>query len=78
MGGINHDLRQPDDTPQFRAAIDWLDNQGFKATRPSPHQLKIGPFNFYPNKGSWNSDFDPKRKTGGLKVIEKKLRGWCP
>lgn len=52
------DLHQPNDTAAMEREITLLTSHKLKVSRKSVHHIKIGPFNRYPDKGSWNSDFD--------------------
>jgi hypothetical protein len=48
--------RRPTDSMAMREAIDWLCNAGIPFIRPTDWQLKIGPLNFYPDKGTIHRD----------------------
>jgi hypothetical protein len=56
------DLRQPNDTAAMQREITILTSHKLKVLRKSIYHIKIGPFNRYPDKGSWNSDLDLKGK----------------
>lgn len=49
-------LRYPGDSPKMNEAINWLEKHGYSVSRPTKWQLKIGPFNFYPDKGTIHQD----------------------
>lgn len=57
-------LHKPDDSIQMQRAIKRLVSNGYDVLRKSPHQLKVGPFNFYPDRGTITQD--------GAKRIEQK------
>lgn len=57
-------LHQPDDSIQMQRAIKRLVGKGYDVSRKSPHQLKVGVFNFYPDRGTITQD--------GAKRIEQK------
>lgn len=40
------------DGPEMRDAIDALNAAGVRFTRQTEHQLKIGPWNYYPARGT--------------------------
>jgi len=45
-------IRRPMDSGEMRAAITWLEKQGLLVRRPTEWQLKVGPINFYPDRGT--------------------------
>jgi hypothetical protein len=55
-------------------ALAWLDAHGIRVTRPTAWQLKIGPYNYYPDKGTIHRDGDrqphPER---GLPALQQLL-----
>jgi hypothetical protein len=73
-------VRQPDDTVAFNNANDLLESLGVRYTRPSMHQLKIGPINYFPNTGCIHVDGErnARRRRGkdALRevIIELRLR----
>jgi hypothetical protein len=74
MAKIRKPLRQPMDSAKMQQAIDWLEEQGYPVSRPTEWQLKIGPFNFYPDKGTILRDGDRQPHSGrGLAALEKLL-----
>ena len=46
----------PTDPPEWHSEIRALQKRGYKVTRPSPHQIKVGPINYYPSTGTITSD----------------------
>lgn len=46
------------DGPEMRDAIDALNAAGVRFTRQTEHQLKIGPWNYYPARGTLFRDGD--------------------
>ena len=57
-------LYKPDDSLRMQLAIKRLVNYGYAVSRKSPHQLKVGSLNFYPDRGTITQD--------GAKRIEQK------
>ena len=57
-------LYKPDDSLRMQLAIKRLVRIGYAVSRKSPHQLKVGSFNFYPDTGTITRD--------GAKRIEQK------
>ena len=57
---INNPKVQPTDNEAMRLAIEALTEAGIRCTRPHPSQLKVGPLNFYPTKGTIIQDGDIK------------------
>lgn len=57
-------LDTPDDSLRMQLAIKRLVNCGYAVSRKSPHQLKVGSLNFYPDRGTITQD--------GAKRIEQK------
>lgn len=45
-------IRRLTDSANMKAAINWLEKQGFSVRRPTEWQLKVGPINFYPDRGT--------------------------
>jgi hypothetical protein len=54
----------------MKEAKDWLDAQGIPYLFREPHQLKIGPVNFWPGRGTITVDGEigkrPEKGLGGL------------
>lgn len=57
-------LHKPDDSINMQRAIKRLVSNGYEVSRKSPHQLKVGSCNFYPDRGTITRD--------GAKRIEQK------
>lgn len=57
----------------MKDAIDWLNAQGIRFL-PKPGQLKIGPINFWPGRGTITVDGDAgKRPENGLEGLKSLL-----
>jgi hypothetical protein len=55
---------------EMRDAMDELTGAGIRFARKSPYQLKIGPWNYYPSKGTIHRDGDKKAlKARGLRAL---------
>jgi hypothetical protein len=68
-----------DDPPLVRKAIEWLTREGIPFERPGTYQLKCGPFNFYPTRGTIILDGHTKRlPQRGLDsfIALLRQRGW--
>ncbi|HVK58594.1 MAG TPA: hypothetical protein VM735_07435 [Candidatus Kapabacteria bacterium] len=70
------DLRQPGDSRLMSQTIAWCAAQGLPVRRVSPYQLKIGVFNFYPDKGTHNRDDLPAKKVGGFPAFKDAVLRW--
>lgn len=70
------DLRQSGDSRQMSSAIAWCSAQGLPVRRVSMYQLKVGPWNLYPDRGSFNRDDLPKKQTGGFPAFQTAVRDW--
>lgn len=57
------------DTPEMRKAVEALQDHGVFVSRPSEHQLKIGPWNYWPGTGKITKDGGPKIMTRGLESL---------
>ena len=56
-------------------AIDFLNEMGIPFDRPSNHQVKVGPINFYSGKGRVFIDGERKSRPGtGLEALKAVLR----
>lgn len=62
------------DSAAMREAIDWLNNEGIPFIRPTNWQLKIGPINFYPDKGTIHCDDERRHPEWGLAALQELLR----
>lgn len=69
-------LTNPNDSYAFRSAIAWCSKQGLPARRVSPYQLKVGPFNFYPDRGTFNRDDIQPKQTGGFEAFSEAVGIW--
>ncbi len=70
-----HPLRRPTDTAALTEALNWLDAQGIRYTRPTEWQLKIGPYSFWPGKGTIHRDGDRQpHPDRGLPALQQLLR----
>lgn len=69
-------LRQSGDSSLMMNAIAWCSAQGLPVRRVSPHQIKVGPWNFYPNRGSFNRDDLPEKQLGGFPAFQAAVRAW--
>jgi hypothetical protein len=71
-------LRRPSDSSKMQQAIEWLENQGYSFSRPTEWQLKIGLFNFYPDRGTILRDGDrhshPRRGLSALQELLERSR----
>jgi len=50
-------------TREMQAAITRMQTENIPFHCPSPHQLKVGPFNFYPKKGTIYIDGEVERSS---------------
>jgi len=62
-------LKQTTDTPEMRGAISELEEKGVKLVRTSRFQLKVGPFNFWPDSGTITRDGHPPLAKRGLEAF---------
>ena len=69
-------LRNKDDSHAMRNAIAWCAAQGLPVRRVSPHQIKVGPYNFYPNPGTFNRDDIQQKQTGGFESFRLAVAKW--
>jgi hypothetical protein len=69
-------LRQPDDSEEMTNAIAWLVAQGLPVRRVSIHQVKVGPWNLYPDRGSFNRDDMPAKREGGFEAFQEQVAFW--
>lgn len=60
------ELRQKNDSQDMSEAIKTLSEKGYKIVRKTPYQLKIGPFNFWPDTGRIHIDGKSKMTKRGL------------
>ena len=70
----NTDLFLPADPPEWRHEILELLKRGHRVTRPSPHQVKIGPINYYPSTGTITTDPRNRRLGKGFAALLRLLR----
>lgn len=59
-------------------AIGALEQLGYRPHRPSPYQLKIGEFNFWPSTGRITIDPDRKYPERGLYAFQDLIRQHQP
>lgn len=64
-----------DASPQMKTLAAWCIDHGLNVRRTSSLQLKIGPFNVWPDAGTWNRDDDLKRKSG-LRLFREAVERW--
>lgn len=65
-----------DNSPAMRQAIAALGREGVHFKQTSGHQLKVGPFSFYPGKGTIFRDTEIRaRDEKGLPAFLRLLRG---
>lgn len=69
-------LSAPTDTLEMRAAVAWCSLQGLPVRRVSDHQIKVGSFNLWPVKGTWNHDEAPQKRPGGFPAFQKAVLAW--
>jgi hypothetical protein len=66
-------------TPEMKHALERLAAEGIPHKQTSEFQIKVGPFNFYPDKGTIYMDRDPEaRSERGLEdflALTAKVRG---
>jgi hypothetical protein len=69
-------------TDKMKAAMERLDAEGVRYKQTTAFQLKVGPYNFYPDTGRIYADREPKsRAERGLEhflTIVRKLRDGNP
>jgi hypothetical protein len=65
----NKDLFRPTDPPRWRHEIGELLKRGYRVRRPSPHQVKIGPINYYPSTGTITTDPGNRRLGKGFEAL---------
>jgi hypothetical protein len=61
------------DGPEMREAIAALIDLGVRVQRTSKFQLKVGPINFWPNRGTITIDGKPPLKEKGLDEFLTKI-----
>ncbi|RVT93132.1 hypothetical protein [Sphingomonas crocodyli] len=69
-------LTNENDSPEMRRVIAWCSSHSLPIRRVSDHQIKVGAFNFWPSKASWNLDHSPQKKTGGEAAFRKAVLKW--
>jgi len=69
-------LRRPDDTPHTHEVIDWALGQRLPVWRPASSHLKIGPWNYYPTKRTFNSDVAVRVKLVGFEEFQRAVLKW--
>lgn len=68
-------LHKPDDSNQMQRAIKRLVRDGYDVSRKSRHQLKVGPFNFYPDRGTITQDGEKRIELKGIGHFVALLEG---
>ena len=69
-------LRRPDDYQHTLEVIAWAESERLPMRRPGPHHLKIGPWNYYPTKRTFNSDTAVKVTSHGFEEFKLAVRRW--
>lgn len=69
-------LRLPGDSVHHIAFVSWAQKQTLPIERPSPYQYKIGPWNYYPTRQTFNSDHEPSAKLNGFALFKEKVLKW--
>ncbi len=69
-------LHQPGDSPRMQAALAWCLAEGLAVKRLTKFQIQVGPLSFYPDKGTFNLDGNPKDKARGLKAFKAAVEAW--
>lgn len=59
----------------MKAVANWCLQHGLTARRTSEIQIKIGPFNVWPDAGTWNRDDDLKRKRH-IRLFKEAAERW--
>lgn len=71
-----------DDNDKMRLAMQYLDAEGVRYKMKTAFQLKVGPYNFYPGKGTIYMDGDqesrPERGLDHFLMIVRKLKDRNP
>lgn len=78
MGKASNSVKQDQDPPAMVEAIKALEQLGYRVHRPSPYQLKISEFNFWPNTGKITIDPDRKYPERGLEAFLDLIRQHHP
>lgn len=65
-----------DATPQMKVLAAWCSDHGLTVRRTSGLQLKVGPFNVWPDAGTWNRDDDLKRKSD-IRLFREAVEQWA-
>jgi len=71
-----HPLILPDDLPHTVAFVKWAQKHKLPVRRTSPFQYKIGPWNYYPTKQTFNSDDKPEVKLKGFGLLKQHVLDW--
>lgn len=69
-------LRQPSDGRRMRAAIDWCEKSRLPVERCTLHQLRVGPWNYWPEAGSISHDGQPALPAKGLDAFRSIIERW--
>ena len=54
----------------------WATSAGIFIRRCSRHQLKIGPFNYWPKRQKFNSDELPSQRHQGFENFQQAVLAW--
>ncbi len=69
-------VRQRGDSERMTAAIDWIESARLPLIRKTMAQLKIGPLNFYPDKGTFHFEGAPAGREKGLRAFKIAVHAW--
>lgn len=78
MAKASRSIKRDQDPPAMTEAFEALEQLGYRPHRPSPYQLKIGEFNFWPNTGKITIDPDRKCSERGLEAFLDLIRQHRP
>lgn len=65
------ELRQPGDSARWVETANWVEADNVPAERRTRYQLKVGPWSFYPDTGTFNRDEEPSEPERGLEAFKK-------
>lgn len=69
-------LRQRYDGYKIRAVIDWCEASGLPVERCTYHQLRIGPWNYWPETGVFRFEAEPASPMKGFDAFKTALSAW--
>lgn len=64
------------DSERFKAAVKWAQREGFTISRPSPFQLCIGPYSFYPDQATFNLQGHKRSRLRGFPAFKAAILAW--